>query len=179
MKKAIKTILGVAAVTAILASCGGGSTSTSDETENTSGSSEVVDVDETVAAVETTVAKVVTPTSFKVLSDREWKLMNNNPDAMSGTGVRIAGSIIQFDAFTGTGTFKAVIYNTGASRAADPYFNNITVSDISGSETLLANFLKGDKFVCDCVINKADSYSTQDGGTKLTVLMDAINLKVG
>ncbi len=191
----MKSKYGVLAATGllgiVLASCGGSSSSengskkasddsvASEESTDTTAEEDTSAADDTTDStvvddfVDTTVAK---PASFKVLSDREWKIMNRNPDAMSGSGVKIAGLIIQFDAFTGTNSFKAVIYNSRAARDADRYLNNLTIADISGDEALLSNFLKGDKFVCDCVINRADSYTTQDGGTKLTILMDAVNL---
>ena len=177
VRKTMKSsfVAGLAAI--ILTSCGGGAANSSDDSGSTNDTVEMSSED-TVADT-TTTTTIAVPTTFKSMTDREWKLLNKNPDAMAGTGVRLAGQIIQFDARTGTGTFKSIVYRSTGERASDSYLNNMTIADISGSESLLANFLKDDKFICDCVIVKAEQYTTQNNETRLSILMNAVTLKVG
>jgi len=148
VKLRFRTLAATGLLGLVLTSCGGSSSSDSgskiasdDSVANNESTDTTTEEDTSVADnstdttvvddfVDTTVAR---PTSFKVLSDREWKIMNRNPDAMSGTGVKMAGLIIQFDAFTGTNSFKAVIYNSRAARDADRY---LTISQLLTSQVM-------------------------------------------
>lgn len=165
-----KQIVALVAGLVIFSGCGG-----SDSQSDSEPSASVDTVAETVPEVATTAAPIAASV-FEILDERGWKLMNKNPDAQSGKGIVTYGTIIQFDARTGTSTFKAIVYKDMASRDSDRSFNNMTIADISGDETMLAEWLTDDKFSCECTIVSSEEYTTQNNETRLSILMNAKSL---
>lgn len=169
----------LAAGIVIFAGCGGGSSeSNSDSTTADTATAETTAPETTAPEVSTTAAPT-TASTFEVLDDRGWKLLNKNPDAQSGNGVIIFGKIIQFDARTGPTTFKAIVYRDQASRDNDYSLNNYTIADLSGDEAMLAEWLDDDKFSCECTIVRSEEYTTQNNETRLSILMNAKSLTRG
>ena len=184
MKNRIVVVL---VAVALLAGCGGGTKSDSasettiPEAENSvaveSSPVETSPV-ETDPPVTTTEAPALAST-YEVLDDRAWKLLNKNPDAQAGAGVLLYGKIIQFDARTGPTTFKAIVYRNQAARSADGSLTNFTIADISGDESMLSTWLAEDNFSCECTIIASQEYTTQNQETRLSILMNAKSLTQG
>lgn len=103
------------------------------------------------------------PSTYEVISPRDYALLVKNPDAAKGRKLVIYGYVTQFDAATGTTAFRA---NTGAAPQADWYdydVNSLVVAP-AGQSNILTNVVKGDFVTMYAEVIGAYSYDTQIGG---------------
>jgi hypothetical protein len=111
-----------------------------------------------------TASPIATPAAthepYTALNARDWALVIKAPDAYIGKPLVVWGCISQFDAATGTDSFRAQ-----ASNAKQAYwYSGATNAKFIGEKGLLAPFVKGDVIVMDLVILGSYSYDTQAGG---------------
>ena len=107
-----------------------------------------------------TVTPAPTQEPYAALNARDWALVMKAPDAYIGKPLVVWGCISQFDAATGTGSFRAQ-----ASNAKQTYwYSGPNNAKFIGDAGLLAPFVKGDVVVMDLVILGSYSYDTQAGG---------------
>ena len=104
------------------------------------------------------------PTTYEVISPREYAVLVKNPDAAKGRKLVIYGYVTQFDAATGTDGFRA---NTAAAPQSDwyDYDVNSIVSASAGQSNILANVVEGDLVTMYVEVVGAYSYDTQIGGS--------------
>lgn len=114
------------------------------------------------------------PPSYKTLSARQWKLIAKNPDAYLGKHYVVYGRVTQFDAATGTETFRADV----AHRRMSDEYDYETNTMLSGSESDLTNLVEDDIFRADVTVLGSLSYDTQIGGQTTVPLLqvDSINV---
>ncbi len=118
-----------------------------------------------------------TKRAYKSLSERAFALLAKNPDSYYGRAYRIYGQVSQFDAATGSDSFRAEI----GPRKLLPEYGLVTFPQnciLRGPENRLKNVVQGDLFVANVVCEGSVSYDTQIGGntTVPTFLVYAISV---
>ena len=103
------------------------------------------------------------PSSYEVISPRDYAVLVKNPDAARGRKLVVYGYVTQFDAATGTAGFRA---NTAAapSSAWYDYDVNSIVNAPAGQSNILTNVVEGDLVTMNVEVVGAYSYDTQIGG---------------
>ncbi|MEU4477728.1 hypothetical protein AB0F68_06605 [Micromonospora sp. NPDC023966] len=114
------------------------------------------------------------PPSYKTLSARQWKLIAKNPDAYLGKHYVVYGRVTQFDAATGTDTFRADV----AHRRMPDEYDYETNTMLSGSESDLADLVEDDIFRANVSVLGSFSYDTQIGGETTVPLLLVDSIKV-
>ncbi|MGB2571886.1 hypothetical protein ACPFP2_26060 [Micromonospora citrea] len=114
------------------------------------------------------------PPSYKALTERQWKLVAKNPDAYLGKTYVVYGRVTQFDAATGTDTFRA---NVAHRRMAEKY-DYETNTLLNGDETQLENLVDDDIFRANVTVLGSFSYDTQIGGETTVPLLKVDSIKV-
>ncbi|MER7418337.1 hypothetical protein ABT346_16400 [Micromonospora peucetia] len=114
------------------------------------------------------------PSSYKTLSERQWKLIAKNPDAYVGRTYVIFGRVTQFDAATGIDTFRADVAHR---RMADKY-DYETNTLLTGLAADLDNLVEDDIFRANVTVLSAFSYDTQIGGETTVPLLQVDSFKV-
>ncbi|SCL29813.1 hypothetical protein GA0070624_3956 [Micromonospora rhizosphaerae] len=114
------------------------------------------------------------PPSYKTLSARQWKLIAKNPDAYLGKTYVVYGRVTQFDAATGSDTFRADVAHR---RMADEWDYD-TNTMLYGVESDLANLVEDDIFRANVTVLGSFSYDTQIGGETTVPLLKVDLIKV-
>ncbi|MEU1844151.1 hypothetical protein [Micromonospora sediminicola] len=114
------------------------------------------------------------PPSYRTLSARQWKLIAKNPDAYLGRHYVVYGRVTQFDAATGTDTFRADV----AHRRMPDEYDYETNTMLSGSESGLADLVEDDIFRANVSVLGSYSYDTQIGGETTVPLLLVDSIKV-
>jgi hypothetical protein len=114
------------------------------------------------------------PPSYATLSDRQWKLIAKNPDAYIGKTYVVYGRVTQFDAATGTDTFRADVAHKRMSE--NFYYDTNTM--LSGSDSALANLVQDDIFRANVTVLGSFSYDTQIGGQTTVPRLQVDSIKV-
>lgn len=124
-------------------------------------------------------SKPATPAkkNYKKLSSRQFKLMVKDPDAYIGKNYTIFGEVTQFDAATGTDTFRA---DTGPKKLRITYgfVDYSQNSFLSGSESKLKKLVEGDCFKAKVTVLGSYSYDTQSGGNTTVPLFQVNSVSV-
>jgi len=99
----------------------------------------------------------------KAITDRQWALIAKAPASHVGERIVVFGKVTQFDAATGTGTFRG---NVGGVKLPVTYgfVNYPTNSMISGDVNGLATLVEGDIFRGEVTVTGALIYNTTPGG---------------
>ncbi|WP_346533776.1 hypothetical protein [Micromonospora sp. DPT] len=114
------------------------------------------------------------PPSYKALTERQWKLIAKNPDAYMGKTYVVYGRVTQFDAATGTDSFRADVAHR---RMADEYeYETNTI--LNGSESDLDNLVEDDIFRANVTVLGSFSYDTQIGGETTVPMLMVNSIKV-
>ncbi len=110
----------------------------------------------------------------KTPSTRTWAKIVKNPDAYADKYYVIYGEITQFDAATGTDTFRANIATSNTTSYG--YFDGENCI-LVGSEKRLSDFVTGDVFRATIRVDSAFSYDTQIGGSTTVPLLEVVKIK--
>jgi hypothetical protein len=118
-----------------------------------------------------------TKKDYPGLSSRKFKLLVKDPDSYIGQTYTIYGEITQFDAATGTDTFRA---DTGAKKLkiSYGYVDYPQNSFLSGDESQLKKLVEGDCFTAKVTVLGSFSYDTQSGGNTTVPLFQVDSIKV-
>ncbi|MEU4551862.1 hypothetical protein [Micromonospora violae] len=114
------------------------------------------------------------PPSYKTLSERQWKLIAKNPDGYLGKTYVVYGRVTQFDAATGTDSFRADVAHRRMAEEYDYETNTI----LNGSESDLDNLVEDDIFRANVTVLGSFSYDTQIGGETTVALLRVDSIKV-
>lgn len=114
---------------------------------------------------------------YKSLSSRTFKLLVKDPDSYIGKTYLIYGEITQFDAATGTDTFRA---DTGPKklRISYGYVDYPQNSFLTGTESQLKKVVEGDCFKAKVTVFGSYSYDTQAGGNTTVPLFQVDSVSV-
>lgn len=115
--------------------------------------------------------------SYKELSSRNFKRLAKDPDSYIGETYVIYGEITQFDAATGTDTFRA---DTGPKklRVSYGYVDYDQNSMLNGDEGILDKLVEGDCFKAKVTVLGSFSYDTQIGGSTTVPLFQVDSISV-
>ena len=118
---------------------------------------------------------VLTPA--KPITAQEWQLIAKNPNGHKGQRIIVFGEVTQFDAATGTSTFRANV--DGVEHKPEyGYADYPTNTILTGDAGALSSVVQGNLFTAEATVSGSVSYDTAIGGnmtaptltvTKLTV----------
>lgn len=116
-----------------------------------------------------------TPVTYNLLTSRDWQLLVKAPDNYIGKAYRIRACISQFDAATGTDSFRA----QASYRSETYWYSDGDNSYFIGDATALAPFVTGDEIFVRVISLGSFSYDTQAGGNTTVPLfqVDTIERK--
>lgn len=107
------------------------------------------------------------PANFQSIDASAWDLIARDPDDAEGETIVVFAEVTQFDAATGTDTFRA---NVGADRPAAE-FELETNTILSGEAAVLDEVVAGDILKVHAVVAGAVDYDTQLGGSTTVPLL--------
>ncbi|MET7373434.1 hypothetical protein [Micromonospora arida] len=114
------------------------------------------------------------PPSYKTLTERQWKLIAKDPDGYLGKTYVVYGRVTQFDAATGTDSFRADVAHRRMAEDYDYETNTI----LNGSASDLDNLVEDDIFRANVTVLGSFSYDTQIGGETTVALLQVDSIKV-
>jgi hypothetical protein len=112
--------------------------------------------------------------TYKPLTERQWKLVAKNPDNYVGKTYIVYGSVTQFDAATGTDTFRADVGHKNMQYDFEYETNTL----LTASATKLENVVEGDEFRATVRVTGSHSYDTQIGGNTTVPMLAIASIKV-
>lgn len=110
----------------------------------------------------------------KAPTEREWAKVVKDPDAYTDKYYVVYGEITQFDAATGTDTFRADVAHKNTTEYG--FFDGDNCI-LTGMEELLSDYVEGDVFKATIRVDSAFSYDTSIGGNMTVPLLEVINIK--
>ena len=113
------------------------------------------------------------PPNYGTLSEREWKLVVKAPDNYIGDRYEVWACITQFDAATGTDTFRA----QGSFKKQRFWYTNGDNSLFSGDSNQLADYLEGDIVRVMATVLGSFTYDTQAGGSTTVPLFSVDSIE--
>ncbi|MGW3859346.1 hypothetical protein [Micromonospora arida] len=114
------------------------------------------------------------PPSYKTLTERQWKLIAKDPDGYLGKTYVVYGRVTQFDAATGSDSFRADVAHRRMAEEYDYETNTI----LNGSASDLDNLVEDDIFRANVTVLGSFSYDTQIGGETTVALLQVDSIKV-
>ena len=114
------------------------------------------------------------PVPHREISSRDWQVIAKNPDAHKGKRIIVYGYVTQFDAATGTSSFRASIDAIRHKRTYKYDTNTL----LSGTTEMLNDIVADDQFRAEATVMGSFSYDTQIGGNATVPLLhvDTISL---
>jgi hypothetical protein len=124
------------------------------------------------AASQAAEAARVNPANYAPISDRNWSIVQRDPDAHAGEKYVVYGCVTQFDANTGAGTFRA---NTGGAQQKSCWSYSVNTIVVAGSGTDVSKVAEEDLVKMYVEVVKAYTYTTTLGGST-TVPLVQVNI---
>jgi hypothetical protein len=100
----------------------------------------------------------------RTITARDWQLIAKNPDQHAGERIIVYGEVVQFDATTGTGGFRANVDGV-VHKPEYGYADYKTNTILDGDGTLLAQVVENDLFKAEVTVDGSKSYDTVMGGS--------------
>ncbi|MFC6017812.1 hypothetical protein ACFP2T_16545 [Plantactinospora solaniradicis] len=122
----------------------------------------------------TTPPKPAPKVTYKPLTERQWKLVAKDPDKYIGKTYIVYGSVTQFDAATGTDTFRADVGHKNMQYDFEYETNTLLTAPASKLE----NVVEGDEFRATVKVTGSHSYDTQIGGNTTVPMLAIASIKV-
>ncbi|MEU4393463.1 hypothetical protein [Kribbella sp. NPDC023855] len=115
------------------------------------------------------------PIVYKKLTARAWAKIAKDPDAHIGEAITVHGTVTQFDAATGTDTFRANMdgIKHRPSYGFVDYPTNTLLTNVSGD---VSDLIEDDLFTARVLVLGSFSYDTQIGGTTTVPHLSVISL---
>ncbi len=112
------------------------------------------------------------PVPHRAISARDWQIIAKDPDAHQGERVIIHGTVTQFDAATGTSTFRASVDGVQHRQTYEYPTNTV----VRGSPGQLQDIVVDDTFTAEVTVTGSLTYDTSIGGrtTVPTLSVDTI-----
>jgi hypothetical protein len=112
------------------------------------------------------------PAPARAISTRGWQQIAKNPDAHIGESVIVFGHVTQFDATTGTQTFRASV--DGVSHRQSYEYETNTI--LGGAQSTLKDLVQGDLFCAEVVV-RGSTYTTTMGGSMTAPLLQVTTVR--
>jgi hypothetical protein len=129
------------------------------------------------AAPKPTVAPKPKPVVHKKISARQWKLIAKSPDSHIGEHLIIYGTVTQFDAATGTDTFRANVDGI-KHRPSYGFVDYPTNVILTGDESALSDLVEDDLFTARVTVTGSLTYDTTIGGSTTVPQLQIASLSV-
>ena len=97
------------------------------------------------------------------ITAREWQLIAKDPGAHRGESIIVHGEVTQFDAATGAGGFRANVDGV-VHKPKYGFADYDTNTVLAGSQSQLADVVRGDLFTAEVVVGEPLTYETTMGG---------------
>lgn len=185
-QKILLVIVGLFALGVISNALGGGSTEPTTTPAGTAApttaapAAVVPATTETPKATEATAAPTTVkpkPIVYRNISARQWALIAKNPDAHDGDHIIVYGQVTQFDAATGTDTFRADVDGVVHPKEYG-YVDYPTNTILYGDASKLGDLVEGDLFTAKVRVAGSQSYDTQIGGNTTVPLLQITTIRV-
>lgn len=111
----------------------------------------------------------------RVINSRDWQLIVKDPDAHEGERIIVYGRVTQFDAATGSDTFRASVDSVDHPGNAYAFDTNTV---LSGSAPALKDVVIDDLFRAEVTVAGSMSYGTQIGGSTTVPMLTVDTIKV-
>ncbi|TLP71958.1 hypothetical protein [Nesterenkonia sphaerica] len=115
------------------------------------------------------------PANYESPSERDWALVERDPDSHKGEKYRLYGYVTQADAATGNFTIRVETSPTQKYRWIDYEVNTMV---IAGREGVFSDVVQGDHVRMLVEVEGALTYDTAIGGSATAVLVTAYDIKV-
>ncbi|MBU2668289.1 hypothetical protein KOI35_32735 [Actinoplanes bogorensis] len=122
----------------------------------------------------TTKAAKAAPITFEKLTAREWKKVAKSPDDYLGDHYVVYGVVTQFDAATGSDSFRADV--DGVRRASEYDYDTNTM--FVGESSVLADLVEDDRFTAKVTVLGSYDYETQIGGSTTVPQLHVVSVQV-
>ena len=103
------------------------------------------------------------PEPARAITAREWQLIAKDPGAHRGESIIVHGEVTQFDAATGAGGFRANVDGV-VHKPKYGFADYDTNTVLAGSQSQLADVVRGDLFTAEVVVGEPLTYETTTGG---------------
>jgi Tfp pilus assembly protein PilN len=115
------------------------------------------------------------PATYESPSERDWALVERDPDSHTGEKYMLYGYVTQADAATGNFTIRVETSPTQKYRWYDYDVNTVV---FAGDEDVFSNVVQGDHVKMLVEVNGALTYDTVIGGSLTAVSVTAYDMKV-
>ena len=115
------------------------------------------------------------PANYKTISEREWQLVERDPDAYEGEKYVLYGAVTQADAMIGEATIRV---NTGSVRQSRQYNYDINTMLLAGSSEVFSDVVQGDHVKMLVEVTGSMTYDTTIGGSASAVMALAYDVEV-
>jgi hypothetical protein len=103
------------------------------------------------------------PEPARAITAREWQLIAKDPGAHRGEPIIVHGEVTQFDAATGAAGFRANVDGV-VHKPKYGFADYDTNTVLAGSQSQLADVVRGDLFTAEVVVGEPLTYETTMGG---------------
>lgn len=120
-------------------------------------------------------AAQVDPDNYDTPSERDWQLVERDPDAYEDEQYVLYGAVTQADASTGDMTIRA---NTGPTQQSRQYDYDVNTMVLAGNPDVFADVVQGDHVKILVKIVGSMSYDTMIGGSATAVMTTGYDVEV-
>ncbi|GAA4105913.1 hypothetical protein GCM10022249_01020 [Enteractinococcus coprophilus] len=115
------------------------------------------------------------PANYKSISERDWQLVQRNPDAHKGEKYVVYGAVTQADANMGEISIRV---NTGATKQSRRYNYDINTVALVGTADIFSNVVQDDHVKMLVEVGGSMTYDTSIGGSATAVMVLAYDVDV-
>lgn len=115
------------------------------------------------------------PANYESISEREWSLVERDPDSREGEQYRLYGHVTQADAATGNISIRV---DTGPVQQARRFDYDVNTFVVAGRDDVFSDVVQGDHVKMLAEVGGAFTYDTAIGGSATAVLVQAYDVEV-
>lgn len=120
-------------------------------------------------------AEQTDPANYETLSERDWALVERDPDSHQGEKYVLYGHVTQADAATGDISIRV---NSGPVQQYRQYDYDVNTMAITGRDGVFSDVVKGDHVEMLVEVDGSLTYDTMIGGSATAVLVAAYDVEV-
>lgn len=120
-------------------------------------------------------AEQTDPANYASLSERDWALVERDPDSHQGEKYRLYGYVTQADAATGDVTIRV---NTSPVQQGRRFYYDVNTMVFSGRDGVFSDVVRDDHVKMLVEVEGALSYDTMIGGSATAVTVAAYDVEV-
>lgn len=120
-------------------------------------------------------AEQTDPANYASLSERDWALVERDPDSHQGEKYRLYGYVTQADAATGDVTIRV---NTSPVQQGRRFYYDVNTMVVSGRDGVFSDVVRDDHVKMLVEVEGALTYDTMIGGSATAVVVAAYDVEV-